>query len=37
VTVKSSSLSNMLSSFIGTLNGTLVVSAENVTLYGPES
>jgi len=33
---KSSSSSNVLSSNIGTGNGTLVVPAGNVTGYGPE-
>ena len=37
VTVKSSSPSTIVSSFIGTLNGTLVVSAGIVIVYGPES
>jgi len=36
VRVKSSSSSNMLSSVIGTSNGTLVVPAGNVTVYGPD-
>jgi len=35
VRVKSSSSSNK-SSFIGTSNGTLVVPAGNVTVYGPD-
>jgi len=30
-------LSTILSSLIGTLNGTLVAPAGNVTVYGPES
>jgi len=33
---KSSSPSNVLSSFIGIGNGTLVVKRGNVTKYGPE-
>ena len=37
VTVKSSSPSNISSSFIVTSNGTLVSPAGNVTVYGPES
>ena len=34
--LKDSSISNISSSFIGTENETLVVSAGNVTLNGPE-
>ena len=37
VNLNSSLASNMLSSFIGTLNETLVTPAENMTVYGPES
>ena len=37
VTVKSSLPSTTLSSVIGTSNGTVVVLAGNVTVYGPES
>ena len=37
VTSKVSSPSNILSSVIGILNGTVVVPAGNVTVYGPES
>ena len=33
---KDSSISNITSSVIGTENGTLVVSAGNVTINGPE-
>ena len=36
VRVKSSLPSNILSSVIGTSNGTLVTPAGNVTAYGPE-
>ena len=36
VRVKFSFSSNILSSFIGILNGTLVTPAGNVTEYGPE-
>ena len=35
--LKDSSISNITSSVIGTGNGTLIVSAGNVTLNGPES
>ena len=37
VSVKFSSRSNILSSFIGILNPANLDPAENVTLYGPES
>ena len=37
VSVKVSFISCILSSFIGISNGTLVVPAGNVTVYGPES
>ena len=37
VILKSSLPSNVLSSFIETSNGTLIVPAGNVIVYGPES
>jgi len=37
VRVKFSFPSNILSSIIGTSNGTLISPAGNVTVYGPES
>ena len=36
VSIKLSLPSNMLSSYIGISNGTLVTPAGNVTVYGPE-
>ena len=34
--IKFSSISNIISSVIGTLNVTIVIPAGNVTAYGPE-